>query len=157
MRRFITLLIITCIVNLSYAQRQAAAPSKVSLRTSSGKRILFTIASQPKWTIVNGVLNIAMESNEKVLLQVSQINTYLVKDTLLPLSKSPQLVLIRGNQTYINRVNDSSTIQISCDTMQPGKRITVYVNGYVWRDNERITVRATLRGILPKAQQITTH
>lgn len=157
MRRFITLLFITCIVNLGYAQRQAAAPSKVSLRTNNGKRISFTIASQPKWTIVNGVLNIAIESSEKTLLQVSQIHTSLVKDTVIPLSTTPQLVLIKGNQTYVNQANDSSTIQISCDTMQPGKRITVYVNGYVWRNNKRITIRATLRGILPKAQEMTTH
>lgn len=157
--RFYTsiIIILLCSSSTALAQRQSAAPSVVSLRASSGSRIPFTLATQPKWTIQNGVLNIAITSKQGALLQVSELNTKLIHDTVVPFTTTHKLVLIKDSKTFTHRTADSSTIEISCDGMQPGNRITVYLNGYVWLNKERVTIRATLRGVLPKAQYTLTH
>jgi hypothetical protein len=115
------------------------------------------LATQPKWTIQNGVLNIAIASKQGDLLQVSEFNTKLIHDTVIPFTTTHKLVLIKNSKTFTHRIADSSTIEISCDGMQPGNRITVYLNGYVWLNKERVTIRATLRGVLPKAKHTLTH
>lgn len=131
------------------AQPNHSIGSKLSIRNTRGNLIAFTIQSDPKLSIQNDVLNIALRSKENDVIELTGIPFSCLKDTLLH-TNTFKLIYITPERTWISRGTDKkSTVEIRCSSNEQGKPITLFVNGWVQKGNTQLMIKGTFKGMLP--------
>lgn len=131
------------------AQTSKSIGSKISIRNTRGNLIPFTLQSNPKLTIQNDLLNVAIRSKENDVIELTGIPFSFLKDTLLH-TNAYKLIYITPERTWISRGTDKkSTVEIRCSSNEQGKPITLFVNGWVQKGNTQLMIKGTFKGMLP--------
>lgn len=149
---FLVLLGLLTTASLRASSEQPQKP-KDTVVIVSGKNayIPFTFFKQPTFQVINNQLNVSVTDRTGDMIQVNGIDILKLKKGILPKSGYRVVYISQklGTLTDDNDTNNGSLIEIKCNDTKPGTSISIGLKSRVASSGKKLTVYATLSGIIP--------
>ncbi|MEI6594220.1 MAG: hypothetical protein WCO28_01575 [Bacteroidota bacterium] len=131
----------------------------IKILDETGKNIPFVFKSKAKFEIQNGMLNIAVLSENNTLFEIRGISEKAIKDTLLGDDSFKMIYIISQNEKACvsNPMNSNSILNIKCSSTKKGSPIAITLQGNLFGGGKIIMLEAKLNGEIPEKKYNTTR